>query len=442
MNREILRIAFPNIVSNITVPLMGIVSTAIAGHIGSDSALMIGELAIGASIFNFIYWNCSFVRMGTSGLTAQAFGRGDFSETTRMLIRALSVALLLGIFVILFRVPVAEGAVRLMNGNDIAMEYVEARLWAVPACVLLFGFHGWFTGMQNAIIPMVTAIFVNLLHILASYYLSFNCDMGILGIAYASVIAQWVGVVLAVFLLIVRYGKVLVIRGLEGVYAWAPLREFFGVNSDIIVRSFCNVCVYSFFTASSARMGDKNLLAVNTLLLELFTLFSYMTDGFAYAAEALTGRFVGAKDQKSLIRCIAFCIRWSLLIALLFVAIYVLGWRSILSLFMSEGDSGRVVLELAGHYIGWIIAVPLACALPFLFDGIMVGATLTHVMRNSMIAATVGFFAIYFSLYPLMENNALWFAFVLFIVMRGGFQYLFTHGLKDIYKKALSGKVG
>ncbi len=436
MNREILRIALPNIISNVTVPLMGIVSTAIAGHIGSDSALMIGELAIGASIFNFIYWNCSFVRMGTSGLTAQAFGRGDFSETTRMLLRALSVALLLGVVVILFRLPIAAGAVRLMNGDVIAMEYVAARIWAVPACVVLFGFHGWFTGMQNAIIPMVTAIFVNLLHIVASYYLAFDCDMGILGIAYASVVAQWSGVVLATTLLFVRYGKSLVLRGLKGVYAWAPLREFFGVNSDIIIRSFCNVCVYSFFTASSARMGDKNILAVNTLLLELFTLFSYMTDGFAYAAEALTGRFVGARDRDSLKRCIYLCIRWSLIIALVFVALYIFGWRWILSLFMSEGESGAAVIELAGHYIGWIIAVPIACALPFLFDGIMVGATLTHVMRNSMIAATIGFFALYFSLYPLLGNNALWFAFVLFIVMRGGFQYLLTRGLKDIFDKA------
>ncbi len=436
MNREILRIAFPNIISNITVPLMGIISTAIAGHIGSDSAMMIGELAIGASIFNFIYWNCSFVRMGTSGLTAQAFGRGDFSETTRMLLRALSIALLLGLFVIIFRIPISEGAVKLMNGNQVALEYVTARIWAVPACVVLFGFHGWFTGMQNAIIPMVVAIFVNLLHIVLSYYLAMSCDMGILGIAYASVVAQWSGVALSVILLFTRYGKSLVLRGLQGVYAWEPLKEFFGVNRDIIIRSFCNVCVYSFFTASSARMGDKNLLAVNTLLLELFTMFSYMTDGFAYAAEALTGRFVGARDRDSLVRCIYLCIKWSLLIAIIFVAIYLLGWRSILSLFMSEGESGAAVVELAGHYIGWIILVPIACALPFLFDGIMVGATLTHVMRNSMILAASGFFIIYYSLHPFLGNNALWLAFILFVVMRGGFQYLMTRRLHDIFDKA------
>ncbi len=436
MNREIIRIALPNIISNITVPLMGVVSTAIAGHIGNDSAMMIGELAIGASIFNFIYWNCSFVRMGTSGLTAQAFGRGDYHETTRMLLRALSIALLLGAMITLFRGPVTRGAVALMNGDAVATEYVAARIWAVPACVILFAFHGWFTGMQNAIIPMSVAVFVNMSHILLSYYMAMVCNMGIIGIAYASVIAQWSGVVLATSLLFIRYGKNLIFRGLKGVYAWAPLKEFFGVNRDIIIRSFCNVCVYSFFTASSARMGDKNLLAVNTLLMELFTMFSYMTDGFAYAAEALTGRFVGARDRKSLERCIYLCIRWSLIIAIIFVALYVVAWQPILGLFMSEGESGSAVIELAGRYIGWIIAVPIACALPFLFDGIMVGATLTHVMRNSMIVSAIGFFVIYFSLHPFMGNDALWLAFLLFIVMRGGFQFLMTHRLRDIFDKA------
>ncbi len=436
MNREILRIAIPNIISNVTVPLMGLVSTAIAGHLGSDSAVMIGELAIGASIFNFIYWNCGFIRMGTSGLTAQAFGRGDHQESSRMLLRALSIALLLGLLIVTFRIPITTVAVDLMNGDNIAAEYVAARIWAVPACIILFAFHGWFTGMQNAIIPMTTAIFVNLLHIGMSFYLAFNCDMGILGIAYASVIAQWSGVALALILLATRYSKVLILRGLKGVYAWTPLREFFGVNRDIIIRSFCNVCVYSFFTASSAHMGDKDILAVNALLLELFTLFSYMSDGFAYAAEALTGRYVGAGDRDSLKRSIRLCVRWSLIIALGFVVLYVLGWRSILSAFMSEGGSGDAVIELSGHYIGWIIAVPVACALPFLFDGIMVGATLTHVMRNSMILASIGFFAIYYSLYPTLGNNALWLAFLLFIVMRGVFQYIMTHRLRDIYDRA------
>ncbi len=415
---------------------MGIVSTAIAGHIGSDSAMMIGELAIGASIFNFIYWNCSFVRMGTSGLTAQAYGRNDFDETTRMFLRAIAVALLLGVAVLLFREPLSLGAVRLMNGDDVALEYVRARIWAVPAGIILFAFHGWYTGMQNAIIPMSVAITVNLLHIVVSLFLAFERGMGIVGIAYASVVAQWVGVALSALLLAVRYRSKMRFRGLRGVFEGSALRAFFGVNRDIIIRTFCNVCVYTFFTASSARMGDKNILAVNTLLMELFTLFSYMTDGFAYAAEALTGRFVGARDRASLRRCVRLCIVWSLVIALSFVGLYVALWRDILGLFVSEGASGAAVIEMAGGYIGWIIAVPIVCALPFLLDGVMVGATLTHIMRNSMIIASLCYFAIYYSLEPVIGNNALWLAFNLFILLRGLFQYIFTRRLSLIYEQA------
>lgn len=436
MNKEILRLSIPNIISNITVPLMGIVSTAIAGHLGGDSVMMIGELAIGTTILNFIYWNCNFIRMGSSGLTAQAFGAGDFRETSRMLFRALSIAALLGLLMIIFRMPIAQGANKIMNGGAVALEYVEARLWAVPAGVMLFAFHGWFTGMQNAIIPMVVSIMVNILHIAFSFYLAMGCDMGIVGIAYASVIAQWSGVLLSAILLLFKFRSKLVVKGLDRVFALEPLKAFFAVNRDIIVRTFCNVCVYCFFTASSARMDDKTILAVNTLLMELFTLFSYMSDGFAFAAEAMTGRFVGARDAVSLRKCVNLCMKWGMMLAVAFVGLYIFEWRNILGIFVSEGEGSRAIIDLAGSYIGWIIAVPIVCALPFLFDGVMVGATHTHVMRNSMMISTVCYFVIYFSLQPLIGNDAIWLAFVSFITMRGVLQYFMTHRLEDIYKKA------
>ena len=206
MNREILRIALPNIVSNITVPLMGIVSTAIAGHWGADSAATIGALAIGVSIFNFIYWNCSFVRMGTSGLTAQAFGAGNFRECTNMLVRAMVVAAGMGLLMLALQYPLGELALWGLNGNEMTREYFYARIWAVPAGILLFGFNGWFTGMQNAMIPMFTAISVNAVHVLCSLWFAFGMDMGIVGIAYASVIAQWTGVGLSLLLLMLPQG--------------------------------------------------------------------------------------------------------------------------------------------------------------------------------------------------------------------------------------------
>lgn len=437
MNREILRIALPNIVSNITVPLMGIVSTAIAGHWGDDSTATIGALAIGVSIFNFIYWNCSFVRMGTSGLTAQAFGAGNFRECTNMLVRALAVSVAMGFLVLVLQYPVGELALWAMNGGQMTRDYFYARIWAVPAGILLFGFNGWFTGMQNAVIPMFTAITVNLVHVLCSLWFAFGMDMGIVGIAYASVIAQYTGVALSVALLAVKYRRVLTTFDWSEVVDLRPLKTFFKVNADIILRTFCIVAVYTFFTGASARMDDPALLAVNTLLLQLFTLFSYMNDGFAYAAEALTGRFVGARDAGALRRCLKGCILWGTAVSVAFVGIYLIGWRDLLGVFVSEDAANAAhIIELAGRYIVWIILIPIASAMPFIMDGIMVGATETRIMRNSMFLSTAAYFAIYYACYPLMGNNALWLAFTLYMFLRGAAQYFLSDRLRAIYRQA------
>lgn len=439
MNKAILRLAVPNIISNITVPMMGIASTAIAGHWGVDSAATIGALAIGTSIFNFIYWNCSFVRMGTSGLTAQAYGAQNWAECTNMLARALLVAFGLGVLLVLLQIPLGELALWAMHGDEMTREYFYARIWAVPAGILLFGFNGWFTGMQNAVIPMVTAIVVNLIHIGCSFGFAFGLDLGIVGIAYASVLAQYTGVALSVVLLLWRYRGMLTAIDWRRVLAIEPLKEFFRINRDIMLRTLCNVAVYTFFTGISARMGDKNLLAINTLLMQLFTLFSYMADGFAYAAEALTGRFIGARDPRNLRLCINRSILWSTVIALLFVGCYLIGWRDLLALFVDEeAGNAAELIALAGHYIGWIIMIPFFCAVPFALDGIMIGATESRVMRNAMFIAAAAFFTLHFGLYPLIGNNALWAAFTLYMLLRGVCQYLMTNRLGTLYAKAES----
>ena len=437
MNREILRLALPNIVSNITVPLMGIVSTAIAGHWGADTAATIGALAIGVSIFNFIYWNCSFVRMGTSGLTAQAFGAGNYRECTNMLVRALAVAVVMGVVMVALQYPVGEAALWALNGSEMTREYFYTRIWAVPAGILLFGFNGWFTGMQNAVIPMCTAVTVNIVHMLCSLWFAFGLDLGIVGIAYASIIAQWTGVVLAAVLLLVRYRRLLTAVDWSEVLDMTPLKTFFRINRDIILRTFCIVAVYTFFTGASARMDDPALLAVNTLLLELFTLFSYMNDGFAYAAEALTGRFIGARDRVSLGECLHRCLLWGTLVSVVFVGIYLVWWRDLVGLFVDHSaPNAAQIVELAGHYIVWIILIPIASAMPFIMDGIMVGATETRVMRNSMFGATAAYFAIFYALWPWIGNNALWLAFTLYMFLRGVLQYIMTHRLRTIREKA------
>ncbi len=439
MNREILRIALPNIVSNITVPLMGIVSTAIAGHWGIDTAATIGALAIGVSIFNFIYWNFSFVRMGTSGLTAQAFGAGNFAECTRMLARALAVAVVMGAVVLALQWPLGEVALWAMNGSEMTSDYFYARIWAVPAGITLFGFNGWFTGMQDGVTPMVTAVTVNVIHVACSLWFAFGLDMGIVGIARASVLAQWTGVALSVVLLWWRYRGVLTPVVWSEVFDMKELRNFFLINRDIFLRTLCIVAVYTFFTAASARMEDKVLLAVNTLLLQLFTLYSYMNDGLAYAAEALTGRFIGARDPQSLRRSMYLCIGWGTLIAVVFVVIYLLWWRDLVGLFVSrDATDAAAIVTGAGRYIVWIILIPIASAMPFIMDGIMVGATRTRIMRNSMFWSTIAYFAIFFAGYPLVGNNALWLAFTLYMLLRGVLQYFMTRRLRDICDAAVT----
>ena len=443
MNRDILRIAIPNIISNITVPLMGIASTFIAGRVaGSDGATTIGALSIGVAIFNFIYWNCSFIRMGTSGLTAQAYGAEQHKEYTLMLWRAIVVALGVGLLAFALQWPLGEFSLWFMSTGDstsdaLIADYFYTRIWAVPAGIMLFAFNGWLTGMQNAIVPMIVAILVNLLHIGFSYLFSIVGSMSIDGIALASVVAQWTGVVTMVVIITIMYGKRLVKVSWSEIIDLAAMKQFFNINSDIIIRTFCLVAVYTFFTKASADMGDKNILAVNTILLQLFTLFSYMNDGFAFAAEALTGRFIGARDVASLKRCIKLCIVWSVIIAIVYVGAYVGWWRDIFTLLVdSESANITELLAVAEQYIGWIIVIPIACALPFVMDGIMVGATRSRIMRNSMVWSSICYFILLYGTGWLIGNNAIWLAFTSFMFIRGVLQYYMSDKLKDIYREA------
>lgn len=443
MNREILRIAIPNIISNITVPLMGIASTFIAGRVaGSDGATTIGALSIGVAIFNFIYWNCSFIRMGTSGLTAQAFGAERHKEYTLMLWRAVVVALGVGMLAFSLQWPLGEFSLWFMSTGDsssdaLISDYFYTRIWAVPAGIMLFALNGWLTGMQNAIVPMIVAIMVNLIHIGCSYLFSIVGDMSIDGIALASVVAQWTGVATTAAIIIAMYRKKLIKVSWSEIVDMGAMKQFFNINSDIIIRTFCLVAVYTFFTKASADMGDKNILAVNTILLQLFTLFSYMNDGFAFAAEALTGRFIGARDITALKRCIKLCIVWSMVIAIAYVGTYIGWWRNIFTLLV-DSDNANIaeLLAVAEQYIGWIIIIPIACALPFVMDGIMVGATRSRIMRNSMVWSSVCYFILLYGTGWLIGNNAIWLAFTSFMFIRGVLQYFMSDRLRDIYRDA------
>lgn len=427
MNRKILALAIPNIISNITIPLLGMVDMALVGHLGNDS--LIGAMAIGVAIFNFIYWNFAFLRMGTSGLVAQAFGARNFREVGSVFVRSVSVALLVAVLLLLFRHGIGKLAFRMMEGStetmQAAAEYFYIRLWAAPATLSLFAFQGWFIGMQNSRFPMYISIMINVVNVIFGVWFVYGLHWGIAGVAWSTVVAQYSGLLTASLLWLIYYRRFIRQVSLRESFDLRPMVRFFRVNRDIFLRTACIVIVYTFFTSASSGMGDT-ILAINSLLMQLFTLFSYMMDGFAFAAESLIGRYVGARNAVMVQRSLRGLLAWSGGVALLYVVIYALFWEPLLGLFTSS----PAILTGAADYILWVIAVPLIGFAPFLVDGALIGATATRVMRNSVFLSTVAFFVVYFALRGLVGNNALWLAFMVFLVLRGLLQYWMTGGLK------------
>lgn len=426
MNRAILRLTIPNIVSNVTIPLLGMIDIAIAGRIGDDTT--IGALAIGTAIFNFIYWNFAFLRMGTSGLAAQAYGAGDRKETADILGRSLVASLLIALLLLIFNRPIGRLAVTIMEGSpevmSLAAEYFFARIWAAPAAISIFALHGWLTGMQDSVTPMVVSILGNIINIAASLWFVFGMDMGVVGIAWGTVVAQYSSLLLTLLILFIRYRSYIQQISLKGSLQMEPLARFFRINSDAFLRTLSVCTVYTCFTAFSARFGDT-VLATNELLMQLFLLFSYMLDGFCYAAESLTGRFIGERNRESLRRCIRLLTVWCGGVAALYIVAYIFWWEPILGIFTSS----PTIMACAEEYIGWIVMVPLVGFIPFLIDGILIGATKTRIMRNTTFFALVAFFALFFALESSLGNRALWLAFIGFIVVRFALMLVATKGV-------------
>ena len=325
-SRKILQLALPNIITNITVPLLGMVDTAIVGHL---SATHIGAIAIGTQIFNLIYWNFGFLRMGTSGFTAQAYGARRLDEAVRVFIRAFTIALAIALALLVLQHPLALLSKLIFNGSSqvlaLAFSYFYIRIWAAPATLGLYAIKGWFIGMQNSRLPMWIAIFINIVNIVCSllFVLIFHWD--IRGVALGTVIAQYSGLLAGLYFVAFRYGKLfrrrLTAEFVRQTLRWSEMRRFFRVNGDIFLRTVCLAAVFTFITSESGRISDQ-ILAVDALLLQFFTLFSYIMDGFAYAGESLVGRYIGARDRRTLVTTVRSLIVWGLALTLLFTAIY------------------------------------------------------------------------------------------------------------------------
>jgi MATE family multidrug resistance protein len=428
MNRSILKLAIPNIVSNITIPLLGMVDLALMGHLNSD--IYIGAIALGGVIFNFIYWGFSFLRMSTSGFTAQAFGEKNHTESITILVRALLIALIISTFILLLQAPIAWASFKIIGGSTevetLANQYFRIRVWAAPAALSLFVFSGWFLGMQNARFPMIIAITVNIANILLSLFFVFILKMKSDGVALGTAISQYIGLAVAVALFYSKY-KILISKvSKKGVLNLKVIVESFRVNSDIFIRTFCIIAVFTFFTSKSASIND-NILAVNSLLIQLLLFFSFFIDGFAFAGEALVGKYVGAKDIHNLKRVIKLLFLWGGVLAIAFTILYLPGVNLILKILTSQEG----VITSAQPFLFWVILVPVASFSSFIWDGIYIGATASKAMRNTLLASTLFVFApVYFFMNPLLGNHALWMGMVLFMFSRGVIQTFF-------YKRAI-----
>lgn len=424
MNKKILQLAIPSIVSNITVPLLGLIDVAIVGHLGS--AAYIGAIAVGGMLFNIIYWLFGFLRMGTSGMTSQAFGQRDLKEVTRVLLRAVGVGLFIALCLLLLQYPIRKIAFLLIDATpevrELATVYFNICVWGAPAVLGLYGFVGWFIGMQNSRFPMFIAITQNVVNIVASLSFVYLLDMKIEGVALGTLIAQYAGLFMASLLWLRYYGRLKIAFRWREIIGKTAMKRFFQVNSDIFFRTLCLVAVTTFFTSTGARQGDV-VLAVNTLLMQLFTLFSYIMDGFAYAGEAMTGRYIGARNNTGLQRMIRLLFRWGWGLSLSFTILYMIGGQDFLGLLTND----TTVINAAGSYCYWVLAIPLAGFAAFLWDGILIGATATRLMLYSMLVASGMFFLIYYIFYALMGNHALWMAFLIYLSLRGIMQWILWH---------------
>lgn len=415
-DHQILGIALPSIVSNITVPLLGMVDVAIVGHIGD--AVYIGAIAVGAMIFNLVYWIFGFLRMGTSGMTSQALGQRDLGETTRLLVRSLLLAMTIGGALILLQSPLLWLMMTIIHPTadvqPLAELYFRICIWGAPAMLGIYGLNGWFIGMQNTRVPMMVAIMQNVVNIVASLTLVYAFNMKLEGVATGTLIAQYAGFFTSAFLLVRYYGRLRRHYSSHGLLRREAIVRFFVVNRDIFLRTLFIVGVNLYFTSAGARQGAI-ILAVNTLLMQLYLLFSYVMDGFANAGEALSGKYYGAGNLIALRDTIRRLFAWGTFMAIAFTLVYAIGGSAFLRLLTSDGT----VIAASTEYFPWAVAIPLVGMAAFIWDGVFIGITGTRQMLLSSIAGAITFFAIEILLVGSFGNHALWLAQLSYLAVRG-----------------------
>ncbi len=414
LNREILKLAIPSILANITVPLVGIADIAVAGHLSGSAAIFIGGISIGSLLFDMLYWNFSFLRIGTGGMTAQAYGRDDMSAAAATLIRSVFVSMLIAISCILIQWAFVDFVFLFVKCSPdvraLAETYFHIRIWAAPATLTLMALKGWFIGMQNSIIPMATDLIVNGMNIAGSIILAMGLPawgfsgIGFPGISVGTVAAQYSGLLFAVSMLMLRYRKKVFagfsLKDARESFTGHEMKRFFNLNADLFIRSLAIMGIYAGITVISARYGDM-MLAVSSILVQLMMIFSYFTDGFAYAGEALTGKFIGRRDKPAVRQTVRSVFAWSMGVAAVFMVLYAFFARPMLYVLTSDTE----VVTASMEFIPWLIPMPIIGCAAFTWDGIYVGATASKPIRNSTLWAVLGFYIVWFAGYFILRPS-------------------------------------
>ena len=428
MHKEILSLAIPSIVTNITVPLLGLVDVAIVGHMGDAS--YIGAIAVGTMMMNVICWLFGFLRMGTSGMTSQAYGRGDSKEAATILFQAIALGAAIGILFVLFQPLLLRLFLFFMRPSDeiraFASVYFHVCVFGLPAALVMYGLTGWFIGMQDTRTPMTVSIFQNIVNIMTSLLLVYVFGMKVEGVALGTLTAQYSGLLLALYILRRKYASHYQL--LSSQFTFKPgdyssfsykhtLNRFFRVNRDIFLRTLFLVAVNAAFTSVGSRQGDV-ILAVNTLLFQFFTLYSYIMDGFAYAGEAICGKYYGAGNAPSFHACIRRLFAWGVIMTVVYTAAYYFGANDILHVLSNE----QTVIEASEPYLLWVALIPVAGMGAFIWDGVFIGITDSRGMLLSCFVAAIVFAIILSLFFTTMGNHALWLALLSYLLARGVMQ--------------------
>ncbi len=410
------RIAAPMILSNVSVPLLGMVDTGVTGHL--DNSAYLGAVAIGASIFTFIFMGMNFLRMGTTGIAAQSFGADDNDGLRAALGQALIVGLVIALALIVLQVPIGQLALKLLGGNaetqQYASEYFSIRIWSAPGTLANYALIGWFIGLQNARVPLFIFLTINITNMALDLLFVVVLGMTVDGVALASVIAEYSGCLVGVSFAIAALKKRAGHWPLARLTNVAAYRAFFSINAHLFVRTMALMFTLSFVTAQSARLGGQ-ILAANAVLMNFQFLTAFGLDGIAHAAEALVGKAVGEKRRDALIHTVNLTLKWSVIFALGFTVFYFVAGSLIISILTDLQD----VRSTANRYLPWMIASPLVSVWCFLYDGVYVGATRAKDMRNIMLFSAIAVFLPAWYLTRPLGNDGLWLAFLLFMASRG-----------------------